>query len=70
MKKGEIQLAPIRRVSIESRSYSFEFEGYQTKSQVSKNKGGIWCYVRNDIHSQKITDFDDLYEEMKVEFYK
>ena len=38
------------------------------KSRVSKNKGGIGCYVRNYIHSRKITDFDDLYEEMKIEF--
>ena len=44
-------------------SSSVLIQGYNflEKSRVSKNKGGIGCYIRNDIHSRKITDFDDLY---------
>ena len=51
-------------------SSSVQIQGYNffEDSRVSKNKGGIGCYVRHDIHLRKITDFDDLYEEMKFEF--
>ncbi|KAK2714418.1 hypothetical protein QYM36_008846 [Artemia franciscana] len=50
-----------------SSSVQIQGDNFFEKSRVSKNKGGIGCYVRNDIHSRKITDFDDLYEEIKVQ---